>query len=67
MAGRRGVVVTPIETQFETDCVECGFVIRRGQLIEMASDGFWRHSRCPVLAPVCTECWIEKPCGCEDG
>jgi len=61
------VAVKPIEAQFETDCAECGYVIRRGQLIEMTPDGFWQHSRCPAPAPICTQCWLEKPCGCEDG
>lgn len=56
-----------IEAQFETDCTECGYVVRRGQLIEMAPDGAWMHTRCPQPAPVCTVCWLEKPCDCEAG
>jgi hypothetical protein len=67
-----------ITAQFDGgDCRDCLEPIEVGQQIvpkEIDGRRVWVHEVCPASgwdprpgAEVCTECWLEKPCGCEDG
>lgn len=50
---------------------ECGRPVRPGD--EVVFDDGVMHADCvdalmmPKPAEVCTSCWLEKPCPCEDG
>ena len=49
-------------------CSSCGEQIEVGDLLTYEADGAV-HVQCPVLdsrAQVCTTCWLEKPCTCDD-
>ena len=57
--------------QFPGRCLACEERIHEGDEITRDKDGSWVHAVCPEPAeekprPVCTECWLTKPCGCED-
>jgi hypothetical protein len=54
-------------------CASCGERIKVGDLIRSTDDGYV-HEDCddPMYLPVtrkvevCTTCWLEKPCECDD-
>lgn len=55
-------------------CVECEGAIVPGQQVERR-DGGYAHAVCPVEPSVelragevvCAECFVVKPCACDDG
>lgn len=57
--------------QFSGRCVACDERIHEGDEITRSPDGMWVHAACPEVVeekprPVCDQCWLTKPCGCED-
>lgn len=58
------------EAQYSGLCTECGYQIQVGEMIVRYQDGEYAHDSCNAQSErppreVCTECWLEKPCGCE--
>lgn len=54
--------------QYFGHCSGCGEPIWPGSLIDGES-GDYAHAECsaePKSAEVCTDCFLEKPCPCED-
>lgn len=68
-----------LEAKYEGRCGGCLERIHVGDTVEFGEkDSFTGHRRvvhvdCDAAAPVeraevvCPECWLIKPCGCEDG
>lgn len=69
-----------IEAAYRTICARCGGLIQLGEWIipdqvQNLARGRWQHVTCPDdwdadLRPterVCGECFIVKPCPCDDG
>lgn len=58
--------------KFGGRCAGCDDRIKPGQLVVYVNDELV-HLDCeelaltPQPAEVCTTCWLEKPCPCEDG
>lgn len=62
--------------RFHSDCGECGWRIKPGDLAQYDAHGDVRHVVCPEntglreVGLVCPECFIEKSasgaCGCEE-
>jgi len=46
------------------ECADCTRPIRPGERIVSSTLG-WVHASCPTPPPVCPECWLEQPCGCD--
>lgn len=72
-------VSAPFEARYYGTCADCGQKIEPGDEITVDRDpgtvrNTWRHVACPAgheaplehRAPVCDECWLEKPCACEE-
>lgn len=60
------------EAKYRGECAGCGHPIEVGQMI-FEYRGEYAHVECDVAAAyrrrpadVCQECFLEKPCGCED-
>lgn len=61
------------EAKYPGRCADCGEDIERGDLIQYDEDSRIVHADCdpePTAAErpteTCTECWLIKPCGCEE-
>lgn len=63
------------EARYEGQCADCGERIRMGELIVRDGEHFV-HQVCDpadtdldrdVEREVCTECFLVKPCPCQDG
>lgn len=55
--------------RYTSTCSDCGHRIHEGDEV-MKQHGEFMHVECPEIlerppAPVCTDCWLEKPCGCD--
>ena len=64
-----------ISARFYSTCARCEKPISIGDAIVPdpldGASATWVHERCPVRDlehknPVCTDCWLEKPCPCDD-
>jgi hypothetical protein len=63
LAGRCPSCHGPIEAG---DLVRYGWVRHDGEVVEQVVHvDCPDRSSAPRAAEVCTECWLEKPCGCE--
>lgn len=65
----------PFKARYFGRCAACDEQINPGESVEYDDDDELVHRECrwvvPVTAgdkraPVCTTCWLTKPCGCDD-
>jgi hypothetical protein len=60
------------EAKYASTCASCDERIRPGELVAyiQGPDHELVHDECHAKprkpAEVCTTCWLEKPCGCDD-
>jgi hypothetical protein len=60
-----------VRAEYPGRCLACEERINEGDEITRLVGGVWVHAACPEVVeetprPVCTACWLTKPCGCED-
>lgn len=59
------------EAKYRGKCVACGETIHEGDVIRY-NDAGSTHADCDEIEPqerpavICHQCWLTKPCGCED-
>lgn len=51
-------------------CPSCENPIRPGDEVQYDEDDALHHVLCYTInrpaPPICTQCWMQKPCGCDD-
>lgn len=57
------------EAKYRGTCPRCGGPIDPGQLVHYVDDELVHHAHAsaperPVV--ICQECWLARPCGCDD-
>ena len=60
-----------VYAEYASACEVCDGPIAPGDPIMPDGDGGWMHytGGCqtpPRPRPICDQCWLEKPCGCEE-
>jgi hypothetical protein len=62
--------VSAFLARYPGTCQDCGDTFEAGEFIRYDDDDQVVHNRCRMLrkpAELCTVCFLEKPCPCEDG
>jgi hypothetical protein len=65
------MALSEFEAKYPGPCADCDERIKPGQLVYFAEDGV-AHVDCEEIIPperptvTCTECWLIKPCRCDE-